>query len=87
MSDRTGRLDLLVKEGLGMLADRIGLPRAHVQRVIDRFVDENIEHHKVPVSPEEIAENMGLLRKPKKIRTGGADAYQRAGYAYQRGNR
>jgi hypothetical protein len=65
--NRTGRVDLLVKDGLGMIADRFGV-RDHVQRIIDRFVDENIERNRVPVSPEEIAENMGILRKRKRSR-------------------
>jgi len=61
-TDRTGRFDLLVKDGLGMLADRLGI-RAHVQPVIDRFVDEQVVEHKMPVTPEAIAEHMGLLKK------------------------
>ena len=63
--NRTGRLDLLVKDGLGMLADKMGI-RSHVQPVIDRFVDEQCEQNKVPVTPEAIAEHMGLLKKKKK---------------------
>ncbi len=66
-TDRTGRFDLLVKDGLGMLADRIGI-RPHVQPVIDRFVDENIDKHRVPVTPEEVAERMGILKRRNRRR-------------------
>ncbi len=64
MSDqsRVGRFDLLVKDGLGMLADRLGI-RPHVQPVIDRFVDENVERSKMPVTPVALAEHIGLLKK------------------------
>lgn len=65
MSERSGRLDLLIKDGLGMLADRVGI-RHHAQPVIDRFVDEKVQHHKVPVTPIEIAEACGLLKRPKR---------------------
>ena len=66
--DRRGRLDLLIKDGLGMVADRAGV-RAVVQPVIDLFVDEKIRANRVPVTPVEIAQHLGILRKPKRIKT------------------
>ncbi len=71
---RKGRLDLLFQDGLGQFADvldrRMGIGlRGIVQPVINRFVSENVSKHQVPVTPEEIAEHMGILRKPpKKVR-------------------
>ncbi len=69
--DRTGRLDLLAQDGLGQLADwlgsRIGIPiRPHVQPVIDRFVREKVDHHRMPVTPTEIAERVGILENPAR---------------------
>ena len=71
--DRTGRLDLLAQDGLGQLADRLGAHfgfglRVILQPVINRFVRENVERTKMPVTPEAIAERMGLLRPPKRQR-------------------
>lgn len=68
--DRKGRLDLLAADGLGSIVDRIGaqfgIPlRKHVQPVIDRFVRENISGK--PVTPESIAEDMGLLKRQRRI--------------------
>ena len=62
--NRQGRIDLLIKDGLGMIFDRFGI-RHHAQPVIDRFVDEQVEINKVPVTPIQIAEHIGLLRKAK----------------------
>lgn len=50
-----------------MLADRLGI-RRHVQPVIDRFVDEKVESHKMPVTPEAIAEELGILRRNRKVK-------------------
>lgn len=64
MSDRRGRLDLLIQDGLGMVADRIGI-REHAQPLIDRFVNEKVKEHRIPVTPIEVAEHCGLLKKTK----------------------
>lgn len=71
--DRTGRLDLLATDGLGRLADnlgaRFGLPlRPFLQPVIDRFVAEKVTSERLPVTPEEIAERMGILEPRGKRR-------------------
>lgn len=62
--NRRGRLDLLIKDGFGMIADRAGL-RGVLQPVIDTFVDQKVKQHRVPVTPIEIAQHCGILRKPK----------------------
>ncbi len=66
--NRAGRLDLLVQDGLGLLSEelgrRFGIPlRPHLQPVIDRFVSEHVASNNVPVTPMEIAERMGLIRR------------------------
>lgn len=63
---KEGRLDLLVSEGLGRIAEKIGLRRNVAQPLIDRFVQENVTRHKMPVTPEQIAEEIGLLKKQPK---------------------
>ena len=74
MSDesRVGRLDLLAQEGLGRICAevgrRLGFPslREHVQPVIDRYVAENVTRHRIPVTPVDLAEEMGLIRRQQK---------------------
>ncbi len=59
--NRAGRLDLLIKDGFGLVAERLGI-REHAQPVIDRFVDQNVRENRVPVTPMEICERLGLLK-------------------------
>lgn len=66
-TDRTGRLDLLIKEGLGRIAGRAGV-RDLAQPVIDLFVDQKVTQHRVPVTPIEIARQCGILAKEKQPR-------------------
>ena len=71
--DRTGRLDLLAQDGLGQLADRLGSHfgiglRAFLQPVINRFVKENVDRTRMPVTPEAIAERMGILQRQNRKR-------------------
>ena len=66
MSESRGRLDLLIKEGLGQLAGRLGI-RANAQPVIDRFVDERMTAHRIPSTPADVAERLGLLRRPNRV--------------------
>ena len=63
--DRAGRLDLLIKDGFGLFAERLGI-RRQAQPVIDRFVEEQIQRNRVPVTPVEIFERLGILKNPKK---------------------
>jgi hypothetical protein len=62
MSDT--RLDWAIQHGLEAFAQKIGLGDL-CKPVIKRFVDENVRAHRIPVTAEQIAEEMGLLRKPK----------------------
>lgn len=69
--NKVGRLDIAASEGLGRLADALGanfgIPlRPMLQGVIDRFVSENVTDKKLPVTPEAIAERMGILKKRGK---------------------
>ncbi len=59
------RLDWIIQHGLEAFAQRIGLGNL-VNPVIKRFVDENVRNHKIPVTAEEIAEEMGLLKRTKR---------------------
>jgi hypothetical protein len=66
VSDRTGRLDLLVKDGLGQIADRFGV-RGAAQSAIDRFVDERVTRERIPVTLEEMLERIGILKPRPKL--------------------
>ena len=59
------RLDWIIQHGLEVFAQRIGLGNM-LNPVIKRVVDENVRNHKIPVTAEEIAEEMGLLKKTKR---------------------
>lgn len=63
MSDE--RLDWTIQHGLEVFAQRFGLGDV-LKPVIKRFVDENVRTHRVPVTAEEIAEQMGILKPTKK---------------------
>lgn len=64
MSDQH-RLDWTIQHGLEIFAQKLGLGDV-LKPVIKRFVDENVREHKVPCTAEEIAEEMGLLKKQKR---------------------
>lgn len=68
MSD-TPRLDWTIQHGLEAFAQKLGLGNV-MNPVIKRFVDENVRTHRIPVTAEEIAEEMGLLRKNPKPQGG-----------------
>jgi len=61
------RLDWIIQHGLEVFAQRIGLGNM-LNPVIKRVVDENVRNHKIPVTAEEIAEEMGLLQKRPKVK-------------------
>lgn len=69
MSDAP-RLDWTIQHGLEAIAQKLGLGDV-LKPVIHRFVDENVRTHRIPVTAEEIAEEMGLLKKRPKIPGGG----------------
>ncbi len=62
MSDT--RLDWAIQHGLEVWAQRLGLGN-FLNPSIKRFVDENVRTHRIPVTAEEIAEEMGILKKQK----------------------
>lgn len=64
MSDQH-RLDWTIQHGLEAFAQKLGLGNV-LNPVIKRFVDENVRTHRIPVTAEEIAEEMGILRKNPK---------------------
>ncbi len=64
MSD-TPRLDWQIQHGLEVFAQRFGLGDV-LKPVIKRVVDENFRTHRIPATAEEIAEEMGLLKKQKR---------------------
>jgi hypothetical protein len=59
------RLDMLVTHGLEVFAQRFGLGDV-LKPVIKRFVDEQVRVNKVPVTAEEIAEGLGIVKKQKR---------------------
>lgn len=65
-TSRTGRLDLLIKDGFGLIFERFGV-RHHAQPVIDEWVDENVREKQIPVTPSEIARRLGILGKKRDV--------------------
>ncbi len=61
----TPRLDWAIRHGLEVWAQRLGLGD-FAKPVIKRVVDENFRTHRIPNTAEEIAEEMGLLKKQKR---------------------
>lgn len=67
MSDPNHRLDYTIQHGLEVFAQRFGLGDI-LRPVIKRFVDDNVRTHRIPVTAEEIAEQMGLIKKQPKVK-------------------
>jgi hypothetical protein len=59
------RLDMLVTHGLEVFAQKLGLGDL-CKPVIKRFVEEQVRQNRVPVTAEEIAEELGILKKQKR---------------------
>jgi hypothetical protein len=65
MSDQPLRLDWWTQHGLEVWAQKLGLGDV-LKPVIKRVVDENFRTHRIPATAEEIAEEMGILKKNRR---------------------